>query len=130
MTTFTAVDFQTGNSTSCTRTGVQTLTPELGGLLIVEDLRDDLEGDEFVFSRKFFASGLVPAPDRCPGLDTWTHVPWLTTDIPDTGLLPWPGQSAGKLQGTSSADNHRRGLQQHDDLVVEFADAETLISPP
>ncbi|MCO6453407.1 MAG: hypothetical protein J5I90_21675 [Caldilineales bacterium] len=102
MTTYTSVDFQTGNTASCTRTDVQTLTPDLGGLLIVEDLRDNLEGDEFAFSRKFFASGLVPAPDRCPGLDTWTHIPWLTTDIPDTGLLPWPGQSAGKLQGTSS----------------------------
>lgn len=96
LTTFTAVDFQTGNTTSCTRTGGGALTANLGQLLITEDLG----GQEM--NRQFFAAGLVPAPDRCPVFETWTHVPWLTTDIRDTGLRPWPQGPAGRLRGSDS----------------------------
>lgn len=97
MTTFTAVDFQTGNTTSCTRTGGGAISGGLGGLLITEDL----SGDDM--NRQFDGSGLVAAPDRCPVFTTWTHIPWLTTDIEHTGMLPWPATATvGRLRGSDT----------------------------
>ncbi len=93
-TTVTARNLQSGQTATCTRGGGGALTPALGTLVITEDL----SGDEM--KRRFFGSGLVPAPDRCPGLDAWTHVPWLNTDIRDTGLRPWPPSPANKLRGS------------------------------
>lgn len=95
-TTVTARNLQSGQTATCTRAGGGALTPALGTLVITEDL----SGEEM--NRRFFGSGLVPAPDRCPGLDAWTHVPWLTTDIRDTGLRPWPPSPANRLRGSDS----------------------------
>lgn len=96
LTTITTVNFQTGQTTSCTRTGGGAVAANLGQLLVTEDLG----GQEM--NRQFFAAGLTPAPGRCPGLETWTHVPWLTTDLRDTGLRPWPQGPAGALRGSDS----------------------------
>lgn len=97
MTTFTAVDFQTGNTTSCTRIGGGAISGGLGGLLITEDL----SGDDM--NRQFDGAGLVAAPDRCPVFTTWTHIPWLTTDIEHTGMLPWPATATvGRLRGSDT----------------------------
>ncbi len=97
LTAFTSVDYQTGNTASCEHTGGGPLSRTLGGLLISEDLSDD------TMNRKFFASGLVVAPDRCSVFTTWTHIPWLTTDIRDTGMKPWPATATvGRLRGSDT----------------------------
>lgn len=114
LTTFTGVDFQTGNTTSCTRNGSGVLRAGLGALLITEDLRDEK------MNRQFFGSGLVPAPERCPVFKTWTHVPWLTTDIRDTGMLPWPGTNAGRLQGSDSVTVSGDGFSHTTTSVWDF----------
>jgi hypothetical protein len=125
-TTFTARNVQSGQTTSCTRTGEQALMPDLGSLLIVEDLRDNLDGDEFAFSRKFFASGLVPAPDRCPGLDAWTQIPWLTTDLKQTGLKPWLGIVGGRLRGS---DTFAEGDEDSSSTTTSAWDLRTMTTP-
>lgn len=96
-TAFSAVDFQTGITSSCTRNGGGALSAGPGGLLIAEDL----SGEKM--NRRFFGAGLVAAPERCPVFETWTHIPWLTTDIRDTGMLPWPATATvGRLRGSDS----------------------------
>lgn len=97
LTTFSALNLQTGQTTSCTRNGGGALSASLGSLRIVEDL-----GGEHM-NRQFFAAGLIAAPTRCEVFTTWTHIPWLTTDIRDTTLRPWPASAAhGRLQGSDS----------------------------
>lgn len=99
-TTLEARNLQTGQTMHCTRTGSRALAPDLGGLLILENLNEDLEGD--LFSRRFYAAGLAPAPDRCPGLDTWANVPWLQTDLEHSALRYWSDFKKGVLQGSVS----------------------------
>jgi hypothetical protein len=97
LTTVTAVDFQTGQTTSCTRTGGGALIPSLSSLLITEDLSGA------TMRRQFFGAGLIPAPERCPVFTTWTHIPWLTTDIQNTAPRPWPASAPhGRLQGSDT----------------------------
>ena len=97
LTTVTAVDFQTGQTTSCTRTGGSALIPSLSSLLITEDLSGA------TMRRQFFGAGLIPAPERCPVFTTWTHIPWLTTDIQNTAPRPWPASAPhGRLQGSDT----------------------------
>ncbi|WP_423226646.1 hypothetical protein [Candidatus Amarolinea aalborgensis] len=97
LTTITAVDFQTGQTTSCTRTGGGALIPSLSSLLITEDLSGA------TMRRQFFGAGLIPAPERCPVFTTWTHIPWLTTDIQNTAPRPWPASAPhGRLQGSDT----------------------------
>lgn len=97
LTTMTATNLQTGQTATCTRNGGGALSANLGGLHIVEDL----SGEHM--NRQFFASGLIAAPDRCEVFTTWTHIPWLTTDIRNTGLRPWPASAPhGRLQGSDS----------------------------
>ncbi|MCO6449638.1 MAG: hypothetical protein J5I90_02505 [Caldilineales bacterium] len=101
---------QTGQTMSCTRTGQQALTPDTGGLLITEDLGQDYDwDDEYSISRQFYAAGLTPAPDRCPGLDTWTLIPWLQTDLRESNLLLWPGLESGRLHGNDSLSESGEG---------------------
>lgn len=96
-TAFTGLDYQTGNTASCTRNGGGALSPNLGGLFISEDLSGES------MNRRFFGSGLIAAPDRCPVLTTWTHIPWLTSDIRDTGMKPWPATATvGRLRGSDA----------------------------
>lgn len=96
-TTWQGQDLQTGQVSSCVRSGGQALAPNLGTMIITEDL------GRGTMHRQFFGAGLTPSPDQCPGFESWTHVPWLTTDVQDTGLLPWPTTSpAGRLQGNDS----------------------------
>ena len=97
LTTVTALDFQTGQTTSCTRTGGGALSASLSSLLITEDLSGE------TMRRQFFAAGLIPAPERCPVFTTWTHIPWLTTDIQNTAPRPWPASAPhGRLQGSDT----------------------------
>lgn len=97
LTTFTGVDFQTGQTTSCTRTGGGALSAGLGALQITEDLSGE------TMQRQFYAGGLIPAPDRCDVFTTWTHIPWLETDLRDLALRPWPASAPhGRLQGSDS----------------------------
>ena len=97
LTAFTALDFQTGHTTSCTQTGGGALSAGLGGLFITEDLSGE------TMQRQFMAGGLIPAPERCSVFTTWTHIPWLVTDIRDTAPRPWPTSAPhGRLQGSDS----------------------------
>lgn len=96
-TAFSALDYQTGSTASCTRSGGGSLSPALGTLLITEDLSGA------TMNRQFFGSGLVPAPDRCEVFTTWTYIPWLETDIRDLGLKPWPATATvGRLRGSDA----------------------------
>lgn len=97
LTTFTALNLQTGQTTSCTRTGGGALSPSLGALRIIEDLSGE------TMHRQFYAAGLIPAPDRCEVFTTWTHIPWLQTDLSNSDLRPWPTSAPhGRLQGSDS----------------------------
>lgn len=102
-TTVDGRNLQTGQTMSCTRTGQQALTPGLGGLLITEDLAQDYDWDEeYSINRRFYAAGLIPAPGRCPGLDTWVQIPWLQTDLTHSDLRLWPGFEIGRLRGSDT----------------------------
>ncbi len=104
-TAFSGLDYQTGNTASCTRSGGGSLSPALGLLLITEDLSGE------TMNRRFFGSGLVAAPDRCEVFTTWAHIPWLTTDIRDTGLKPWPATaSVGRLAGSDAVTESGDGF--------------------
>lgn len=104
-TAFSGLDYQTGNTASCTRSGGGSLSPTLGALLITEDLSGE------TMNRRFFGSGLVAAPDRCEVFTTWAHIPWLTTDIRDTGLKPWPATATvGRLAGSDAVTESGDGF--------------------
>lgn len=96
-TTVDSRNIGTGQSVNCTRSGGQALAPHLGALIITEKLSGG------TMNRQFYGAGLTPSPGQCPGFESWTQVPWLTTDLGATNLLPWPGASpSGRLQGRDS----------------------------
>lgn len=95
-TTFEGRNLDTGQTFQCTRDGGQALSADMGGLLIAENLG----GPQL--DRRFYGAGLVPALDQCPGLEFWSRVPWLHSDLRDSDLRPWQETPDGRLQGNDS----------------------------
>ncbi|MCL4832329.1 MAG: hypothetical protein KJZ86_07810 [Caldilineaceae bacterium] len=102
-TVLESLNLQNGLTYECSRTGTQGLTAGLGALVITENLSGN------AMNRHFFGAGLTPASGVCPGLESWSQIPWLQTEGAEA-MRPWPANGpVGRLKGSQSATSSGDG---------------------